>query len=122
MITIDTRSREPIYRQIEKQIIKLISLGIYESDAPLPSVRAMACDLGVNPNTVARAYKSLEQQEIIYTIVGKGVFVGNTNTNKINSLMLKNLKQNLNEAKALGVEKQDIIDIVDAVWRGNSND
>ena len=56
MINIDTRSREPIYLQLEKQIIKLINLGVYDINTPLPSVRSMACEIGVNPNTVAKAY------------------------------------------------------------------
>ena len=75
MFSIDMRSREPIHTQLEKSIVKYINLGVYEKDSALPSVRALACELGINPNTVSKAYKNLEQQGVIYTVAGKGVFV-----------------------------------------------
>ena len=78
MFSIDVSGREPIYIQIEKSIIKFINLGIYEENSPLPSVRSLAMELGINPNTVSKAYRDLEQQGVIYTIAGKGVFVNKT--------------------------------------------
>lgn len=122
MITIDTRSRDPIYLQLENQIIKLINLGVYEANCPLPSVRAMALDLGINPNTVARAYKNLEAKNVIYTIVGKGVFVGANNDNQIKALILKQLEKAAVEAKNTGISKQDILAVIDDLWKENDND
>jgi GntR family transcriptional regulator len=58
MFVIDTAGREPIYTQIEKNIIKYINLGIFDAGEMLPSVRALATQLGINPNTVAKAYKN----------------------------------------------------------------
>lgn len=122
MINIDTRSREPIYLQLEKQIIKLINLGVYDINSPLPSVRSMACELGVNPNTVAKAYKELEQQQVIYTIVGKGVYVSANNTDKIKKLIEEQLKNLLLESKHCGLSKAEIIDMVNNLWGGDKND
>lgn len=122
MVNLDTRSHEPIYVQIEKEIIKLIRLGIYEINTPLPSVRAMACQLGINPNTVARAYKDLEAQEILYTIVGKGVFVSENNKTELKSIASKQLKKALLEAKNAGIEKQDMIDLINSVWEEINDD
>ncbi len=122
MISLDTRNHEPIYIQIEKQIIKLIRLGVYEGNTALPSVRAMACELGVNPNTVARTYKSLEAQGIIYTIVGKGVFVSENNENQLKAMAVKQLKKALLEAKNSGIEGQEAINIVNTLWEEKSND
>lgn len=122
MISIDTRSREPIYLQIEKQIIKLISLGVYESNCALPSVRSMALELGINPNTVARAYKSLEMQGIIYTIVGKGVFVNANNDNTIKAIVINQLKKAIIEAKNSGIIKSEILEIVNNLWEEKNND
>lgn len=122
MVNLDTRSHEPIYVQIEKEIIKLIRLGIYESNTPLPSVRAMACKLGINPNTVARAYKDLETQEILYTIVGKGVFVSENNETELKSIASKQLKKALLEAKTAGIEKQDMIDLINSLWEEINDD
>lgn len=83
MFSLDSRSREPIYVQLEKEIVKYINLGVYEADSPLPSVRALATELSINPNTVSKAYKNLEQHGVIYTSPGKGVFVNKTDLSVI---------------------------------------
>lgn len=122
MITIDTRSREPIYSQLEKQIVKLINLGVYEVDGPLPSVRSVAYELGINPNTVAKAYKSLEQNGVIYTVAGKGVFVSSNDLSGIQKLAGESLKASLTDAKNAGLDKSAVIEIVEKIWRGDNND
>lgn len=122
MITLDSRSREPIYSQLEKQIIKLINLGIYEKDSMLPSVRQMAMDLRINPNTVAKAYKILESKNILYTVAGKGVFVNSNNTKAIQPDAIKDVENALIDAKNTGLKKQDIINIVNNIWKENGND
>lgn len=116
MITIDTRSRDPIHIQIEKQIVKLINLGVYEEDSLLPSVRSMACDLGINPNTVAKAYKALEQAGIIYTVAGKGAFVSTKELDEIHNIVLRELEKVFVDAKNAGVSKKVVIEKVDEVW------
>ena len=122
MINIDTRSREPIYLQLEKQIIKLINLGVYHINTPLPSVRSMACEIGVNPNTVAKAYKELEQQQVIYTVVGKGVYVSANNTDQIKRITKEQLKAVLLEAKGYGLKKEEVIEMIHDLLGGESND
>lgn len=122
MLAIDTRSRDPIYTQLEKQIVRLINLGVYEPDQILPSVRALACDLGVNPNTVAKAYKNLEQKEIIYTVAGKGAFISSTGLAEIHNSAVCELKKLLYDAQNAGVEKTEILDIVNEVWEEKAYD
>ena len=122
MIKIDTRSREPIYIQLEKQIIKLINLGVYDINSPLPSVRSMACELGVNPNTVAKAYRELEQQQVIYTVVGRGVYVCVNNTDRIKNITKEQLKSVLLELKGYGLKKEEVIEMINDLWGGESND
>ncbi len=122
MINIDTRSREPIYLQLEKQIIKLITLGVYDINTPLPSVRSMACEIGVNPNTVAKAYKELEQQQVIYTVVGKGVYVSANNTDQIKRITKEQLKAVLLEAKGYGLKKEEVIEMIHDLLGGENND
>lgn len=96
--------------------------GIYEIDSPLPSVRSMACELGINPNTVAKAYKGLEQQGVIYTVTGKGIFVNSTDMTKIHKLAIKTVKNALIDARNSGIEKSTISEIVNKVWEGADND
>ena len=62
MIKLDPQSRIPLYEQLEEQIIRLSLLGVLDEHEQLPSVRALARDVGVNPNTVAKAYQELERQ------------------------------------------------------------
>ena len=122
MIKIDTRSREPIYIQLEKQIIKLINLGVYDINSPLPSVRSMACELGVNPNTVAKAYRELEQQQVIYTVAGRGVYVSVNNTDRIKNITKEQLKSVLLELKSYGLKQEEVIEMINDLWGGESND
>ena len=117
MLSIDTQNHEPIYLQIEKQILKLIQHGVYPTNCPLPSVRAMACELGINPNTVARAYKELEAKNVLYTIIGKGVFVSENHSIYINSLAVDELKKSLSNAKYSGIAKSDVIELINKEWR-----
>lgn len=122
MITLDSRSRDPIYAQLEKQIIKLINLGIYEKDSALPSVRQMAVDLRINPNTVAKAYKNLEAKDILYTVAGKGVFVSDSDTKSIRPLAVENAKKVLTDAKNAGLEREEIEKIIKDIWREKADD
>ena len=122
MISIDTRSRVPIYTQLEKQIIKLINLGVYETDSPLPSVRSMACELGINPNTVAKAYKELEQQGVIYTVTGKGLFVSSSDLSSVRKLTIEAVKSALIDAKNSGIDKTTIDKIINEIWEEANND
>lgn len=75
VIKLDMQSRKPIYEQLKEQILKLMMLGILAADEKLPSVRSLARDVGINPNTVQKAYQELEHDGIIYTVPGKGSFI-----------------------------------------------
>lgn len=75
MFHIDLNSSIPLYEQLKQQIIELQLLGLLSPDDALPSVRSLAKQLGINPNTVSKAYSELEAQNVIYTILGKGCYV-----------------------------------------------
>lgn len=75
MIHLDYRDARPIYSQIEGGIREQILAGILRPGDKLPSVRELAATLTINPNTIARAYRDLEQQGWIATVAGKGCFV-----------------------------------------------
>ncbi len=74
-INIDPSSGLPIYIQIAQQIKTAVAMGRLQPEEPLPSVRQLAVDLAVNPNTVARAYLDLEIEGVIYKRQGAGTFV-----------------------------------------------
>ena len=75
MIKIDTSSFIPIYEQIKVQLKLRIAAQIHKPHDPLPSIRELATELLINPNTVARAYREMEREGFIYTRKGKGCFV-----------------------------------------------
>ena len=72
MIILDYRDRRPIYEQVISRFQELMLTGALEKDSQLPSVRSLAMELSINPNTIQRAYAELERQGDIYSIKGKG--------------------------------------------------
>ena len=80
MITIDYTSRLPLYEQIVERFQMLIIKGILPSGSQMPSVRALAVDLALNPNTIQKAYSMLEQQGYIFSVKGRGNFVADVHT------------------------------------------
>lgn len=75
MINIDKQSRIPVYEQLVDSFEKEIILGIRQPESIIPSVRALSVELGINPNTVQKAYLELERRNITYSVPGVGRFV-----------------------------------------------
>ena len=75
MISIDLQNRKPIYEQIVERFQMMIVNGILEPDSQMPSVRSLATELSINPNTIQKAYSTLEQEGYIYPVKGRGNFV-----------------------------------------------
>ena len=112
IINIDYHSREAIYEQIINQIERYVALGILKSGEQIPSTRELASILGINPNTVRKAYLELENKNIINTISTKGTFISDNTKEAINikrNKLLEELKEKVNELEKLGMNKEDII-------------
>ena len=75
MIQLNYRDAKPIYEQIKEGLRKLVFSNALDAGDKLPSVRELASQLAINPNTIQRAYRELENEGYIYTVVGKGTFV-----------------------------------------------
>jgi GntR family transcriptional regulator len=75
VIRVDATSFVPIYEQIKQGVVRLVALGRLKVGEPLPSIRDLASEILVNPNTVARAYRELEQDGLLSTLKGRGSFV-----------------------------------------------
>ena len=78
MFVVDVMSRVPVYEQIIKQVEEQVLTGILKEGDKLPSVRSLSVKLSINPNTIQRAYMTLEQEGLIYPVRGKGNFVAET--------------------------------------------
>lgn len=81
LISVDSSDPRPIYVQIVDEVRRALVLGTLGPDAPLPSVRQLAVDLRVNPNTVAQAYRELEREGLAYVRRGQGTYVAGTSVN-----------------------------------------
>lgn len=76
MILLDYKDSRPIYEQVAGKLKELMILGVLEEDGQMPSVRSLAMDLSINPNTIQRAYSELEREGFLYSVKGRGSFVG----------------------------------------------
>ena len=114
MITLDYADRRPIYEQVVDKIKDLVLLGVLETDSQIPSVRELAMDLYINPNTVQRAYAELERQGVIYCVKGRGNFVaGNTALKDKHKEELRGkLSDLISEAKKADITENDFIELV----------
>ena len=74
LLQLNYRDAKPIYEQIKEGIRKLLLTKVIASDEKLPSVRELASNLAINPNTIQRAYKELEAEGYLYSMQGKGTF------------------------------------------------
>lgn len=121
MIQIDYQDKRPIYEQVIEKIQNLIIIGVLTENDKMPSVRSLAIDLSINPNTIQKAYQELERLGFIYTVKGRGGFVASQSSWKkdISDENLNNLKDVLIELDKLGVSKRKVHDMVDKYMKGN---
>ncbi|MEY8354845.1 GntR family transcriptional regulator [Lachnospiraceae bacterium 54-53] len=105
MILLDYKDRRPIYEQVVEKLKDLMICGVLDQDMQLPSVRALATDLSINPNTIQRAYAELERRGFIYSVKGRGSFVADTSSVRAlkNSELKKDLRRWVEEAKRGGL-------------------
>ncbi len=94
-IRIDNASDRPVYQQIINQVKRDIALGRIIKNEKLPTVRQLAGQIAINPNTIAKAYRQLEQQGIIVTKAGAGAFVANLDSNLSRSVRKKLISEEL---------------------------
>ena len=97
-IRIDNASDRPVYQQIIDQVKRDIALGRLGKDERLPTVRQLAGQLAINPNTIAKAYQQMEREGIITTRPGSGAFVANLDSDLSSSVKKKLISEDLERA------------------------
>ena len=119
MYQLDLQSRTPIYQQLKEKILRLIMAGAIGQGDPLPSVRVMARELGINPNTVAKAYQDLEKSGLIYSVAGKGSFISGEETldRQMTASVLDRFREAVREARSAGVDRQTALALVEEVYK-----
>ena len=111
MVTINYRDGRPIYEQVKDDLRRLVVTGAMQPGEKLPSVRALATQLAINPNTIQRAYNELESSGYCCSVPGKGCFAVHTYRAQDDARRLsleQQLKELLQELRAMGVSEEDI--------------
>lgn len=112
MINLDYTSRTPIYEQIVNEIEKYVALGILKEKEQIMSIRDLASSLGVNPNTVKKAYSILESKGVIVSISTKGTYI-KENASKVKQTTIDNyindIKNTMDKLYKLGISKEEIL-------------
>ncbi len=118
-IWIDNRSGMPIYDQICSQLREKILSGELAEDTMLPSIRSLAKDLHISVITTKRAYEELEKEGLVYTVAGKGCYVGGRNPDRIREEGLRQMEEHLTTvhklAAELGLDREEVFAMYDTL-------
>lgn len=112
MIFIDYKDSRPIYEQVVSKMEDLILKGVLEPDSQMPSVRNLAIELSINPNTIQKAYAQMERDGYIYVVKGRGNFVSKTEEllEQKKEELKKNMKKLIAEAEELGMTVDELLE------------
>lgn len=121
MFQLDFRSRVPIYEQLIEKVKEQIVHKVLQADEQLPSVRELAMELTINPNTIQKAYRELERQGYIYSVQGKGSFVNPSealDNRKQTEELMEQLRKVVAELLYLGASMEEIRTAIEVVRQG----
>ena len=118
MLTLNYRDTRPIYEQIYDGLRRLMLTGAIAPEEKLPSVRELAAELAINPNTIQRAYRELEQAGYIYTVSGRGAYCAGLERAAASrrSELLRQLESAARELRLLGCSEEDAAARLRAAW------
>lgn len=116
MIVLDYRDSRPLYQQVKDSLRRMMLTGLLEPDEKLPSVRSLATQLAINPNTILRAYAELEAEGYIYSVAGRGSFVSAGDGEHLRRIaeLTGRLVPLLEELKSLGYTREQLL----VLWEG----
>lgn len=125
LFTIDVMSRIPVYEQLIKQVEDKILIELLKTGDKMPSVRSLSVNLGVNPNTIQKAYSELERRHITITVPGKGSFISEHAMEVISMKSrgkIESLQDIVRELSLAGVSRDEVIEAVDEVYASDRKD
>ena len=114
LISLNYRDARPIYEQLKERLRRLILSGALCEGERLPSVRELAAELAINPNTIMRAYRELETEGFVYSVQGKGTFAGRLSEVDVTrkQLLLRKFRDSAKELLQLGVRTEELSQIL----------
>lgn len=120
MFLVNPRSKQPLYEQLVEQLRRQIVLGGMKDGAAMPSVRQLATELGINPNTIQKAYRRMEEEGMILSIPGKGSFVSDDLADMLTKQredQRSKAKQMLQSCREMGLTKEEITQMVEEIYK-----
>ena len=120
MFLVNPRSKQPLYEQLVEQLRRQIVLGGMKAGAAMPSVRQLATELGINPNTIQKAYRRMEEEGMILSIPGKGSFVSDDLADMLTKQredQRSKAKQMLQSCREMGFTKEEITQMVEEIYK-----
>ena len=125
MIQVDLKSRIPLYLQIVQSVKNDVISGSLQANDKLPSVRELSAELIINPNTIHKAFRMLEQEGFIYSLPGKGNYIMELKNAKVKEQQeqaLKEIAVSVERAYRLGVSRDEICSYLERVQKEESHD
>lgn len=120
MFLVNPKSKQPLYEQLVEQLRRQLILGVVEAGTALPSVRQLATELGLNPNTVQKAYRRMEEEGMILSVPGKGSFVSDDLADLLGKQRTEQLvktRQALCACREMGLSQETMEELVRSVYK-----
>ena len=120
MFLVNPKSKQPLYEQLVEQLRRQLILGGMEAGAAMPSVRQLATELGINPNTIQKAYRRMEEEGMIIYVPGRGSFVSDDLADMLKrqrAEQLEQTRQMISLFREMGLPKNTIDEIVETVYK-----
>lgn len=120
MFLVNPKSKQPLYEQLVEQLRRQLTLGSLEAGAVMPSVRQLATELGINPNTIQKAYRRMEEEGMIVSVPGRGSFVSDDLAGmlqKERAGQLEKTRKMLEMCREMGVPQNTVEELVEQVYK-----
>ena len=120
MFLVNPKSKQPLYEQLVEQLRKQLFLGVVEAGQALPSVRQLATELGINPNTIQKAYRRMEAEGMIISVPGKGSFISDDLADMLKKQrdeQLEKTRQQIKTCREMGLDRETIERLTDEVYK-----
>ena len=119
MFLVNPKSKQPIYEQLVEQLRRQLFLGVVQAGQALPSVRQLATELGINPNTIQKAYRRMEAEGMIISVPGKGSFISDDLADMLKKQrdeQVEKTRRQIRTCRDMGLDKQLIEKLTDEIY------
>ena len=120
MFLVNPKSKQPIYEQLVEQLRRQLFLGVVQAGQALPSVRQLATELGINPNTIQKAYRRMEAEGMIISVPGKGSFISDNLADMLKKQrdeQLEKTRQQIRTCREMGLDMETIEKLMEEVYK-----